>query len=121
MTKHKKSLVPTPTKGKGGGKGSTSKGSGKQENMDLKDCPLDFKQFDHLEPPGAPRFFNVLKRPTGEGEGLGLEDLDGLQLELEAMLSNVVVRKRHLKEELDILQNLDKYRGKNRKVTCHRI
>ena len=119
MTKHhKKGLVPTPTKGKGGGKGgSSSKGGGKQENMDLKDCPLDFKQFDHLEAPSAPRFFNVLKRPQGEGEGLGLEDLDGLQLELEAMLSSVVVRKRHLKEELDILTNLDKYRGKNKKVS----
>ena len=110
MTKHtKKSLVPTPTKGKGGGKGSSK---GKQENMDLKDCPLDFKQFDHLEAHSAPRFFNVLKRPSGE-ESLGLEDLDGLQLELEALLSNVVVRKRHIKEELDILNNLDKYRGKN--------
>ena len=116
MTKHtKKNLVPTPTKGKGGGKGS-SKGGGKQENMELKDCPLDFKQFDHLEAHSAPRFFNVLKRPTGEGEGLGLEDLDGLQLELEAMLSNVVVRKRPVKEEMDILSNLDKYRGKNKKV-----
>ena len=114
MTKHKKSLPPTPTKGKGGGKGS-SKG-GKAENMDVKDCPLDFKQFDSLEATSAPRFFNVLKRPTGEGDGLGLEDLDGLQLELEAMLSNVVVRKRHLKEEMDILSNLDKYRGKNKKV-----
>eukprot|EP00092_Neocalanus_flemingeri_P002430 GFUD01002599.1.p1 GENE.GFUD01002599.1~~GFUD01002599.1.p1 ORF type:complete len:439 (-),score=161.22 GFUD01002599.1:96-1412(-) len=114
MTKHKKSMVPTPTKGKGSGKGS-SKGGGKAENMDLKDCPLDFKQFDPLEGTSAPRFYNVLKRPIGEGDALGLEDLDGLQLELEAMLSNVVVRKRHLKEELDILSNLDKYRGKNRK------
>ena len=113
MTKHtKKSLPPTPTKGKGGGKGSSK---GKQENMDLKDCPLDFKQFDHLEAHSAPRFFNVLKRPSGD-ESLGLEDLDGLQLELEALLSNVVVRKRHIKEELDILTNLDKYRGKNKKV-----
>lgn len=113
MTKHtKKSLPPTPTKGKGGGKASSK---GKQENMDLKDCPLDFKQFDHLEAHSAPRFFNVLKRPSGD-ESLGLEDLDGLQLELEALLSNVVVRKRHIKEELDILTNLDKYRGKNKKV-----
>jgi len=82
--------------------------------MEVKECPLDFRQFDPLENHSAPRFFNVLKRPTGEGEGLGLEDLDGLQLELEALLSNVVLRKRHFKEELDIVQNLDKYRGKKK-------
>ena len=104
MKKEKKALVPTPTKGKGGGKGSSNKSGGKQENMEVKECPLDFRQFDPLENHSAPRFFNVLKRPTGEGEGLGLEDLDGLQLELEALLSNVVLRKRHFKEELDIIK-----------------
>lgn len=41
------------------------------------------------------KIFNVLKRTT-RGEGLGLEDLDGLQLELEAMLSNVVVQGRDI-------------------------
>ena len=79
----------------------------KQENMDPKDCPLGLKQFDHLEAYSAPRFFNVLKRPSGE-ESLSLEDLDGLQIELEALLSNVVVRKKHINKELDILNNLDK-------------
>ena len=45
MTKEKKCLMPTPTKGKGGGKGSG-------KDVDLKDCPLEFKK---MPPPGVPK------------------------------------------------------------------
>ena len=50
---------------------------------------------------------------------LGMEDIDALQMELEAMLSSTVVRKMTLKEELDVLFDIDKYKGRgklNRKV-----
>ena len=50
---------------------------------------------------------------------LGMEDIDALQMELEAMLSSTVVRKITLKEELDVLYDIDKYKGRgklNRKV-----
>lgn len=43
MTKEKKGSAPTPTKGKGGGKGSG-------KDIDLKDCPLEFKQFSVENP-----------------------------------------------------------------------
>ena len=48
-----------------------------------------------------------------------MEDIDALQMELEAMLSSTVVRKMTLKEELDVLFDIDKYKGRgklNRKV-----
>ena len=48
-----------------------------------------------------------------------MEDIDALQMELEAMLSSTVVRKITLKEELDVLFDIDKYKGRgklNRKV-----
>jgi hypothetical protein len=44
MTKQKRALVPTPTKGKGGGKGGGG-GGGKTETIQLKDCPLQLKDF----------------------------------------------------------------------------
>jgi len=114
MTKHKKSQVPTPTKGKGGGKGrESSKGGSKTENIEVKDCPLDFKQFSVVDATAAPRYFSLQKRvPTEE---VGLEDLDGLQQELEAMLSAAVSRKRHIRAEGDILANLDKYKGRQKR------
>jgi len=107
MTKHKKNVVPTPSKGKGGGK--PGKGSGKTENVDLKECPLDLKEWETQE---CPRYTGVIKRGDTE---VGLEELDGLQQELEALLSTVVVRKRELRQEAEVLQNLDKYRGRKQK------
>ena len=118
MTKNqKKSLVPTPTKGKGGGKGGGSSKGGKSEAVDLKDlkeCPLDFRKFDPVDSAKAPNYFNIFKKPPSED--IGMEDLDGLQLELEMMLSNCVLKKKHLKEESDILANLEKYKGRTKKV-----
>ena len=86
MTKHKKSLVPTPTKGKGGGKpgkvGFSESNlphtvwpphtrpcdnfvqvSGKSESVELKDCPLELKE---IEAPECPRYTGVLKRGDTE-------------------------------------------------------
>lgn len=113
MTKQKKSIVQTPTKGKGG-KGSSSKG-GKSENVDIKDIPLDFKTFDIVDSGAAPNYFNIIKRP--QNEEIGMEDLDNLQLELESILSSTVINRKHIKDELDILSNLDKYKGKVKKVS----
>ena len=112
MTKQKKSIVQTPTKGKGG-KGGSSKG-GKSENVDIKDVPLDLKTFDILDSGTAPNYFNVIKRP--QNEDIVLEDLDNLQLELESILSSSVIRRKQIKDELEVLTNLDKYKGKVKKV-----
>jgi len=74
---------------------------------------LHLNQFDHHEVDLASRFLKVLNCTSDEEGGFGLEGLDGLQLQVETLLSNVVVRKRHIKEEMNILNNtnLDKYRG----------
>ena len=112
MTKQKKSIVQTPTKGKGG-KGSKG---GKSEAVDLKECPLEFRIFESVDSGSAPNYFSLLKRSPSED--IGLEDLDGLQLELENLLSSSVLRRRYYKDESNILSNLDKYKGKvNKKVS----
>jgi len=117
MTKHKsKSLAPTPTKGKGGGKGSAASGgsgNGKDEVIDLKDCPLALSDLCSVASPSIPRFNSVMRR--SDNDGVGMEDLDALQLEMETMLSAVVLRRNHLTEETSALQNIDKYKGKNKK------
>jgi len=51
-----------------------------------------------------------------EQDGIGLEDVDALQLELEALLSATVVRKMTLKEESKILNNIEKYKGQGRSL-----
>ena len=53
--------------------------------------------------------FLVLRR--SEHDGIGLEDVDTLQLELEALLSATVVRKITLKEETKVVTNLEKYKS----------
>jgi len=106
MTKHKKAVMTTPTKGKGGGK--PGKG-GKGESMEVKDCPLELKELEGME---CPRYTGVLKRGDTE---VSLEDLDGLQQELESLLSTVVVRKREVRQEAEVLQNLEKYKGRKHK------
>jgi hypothetical protein len=41
-----------------------------------------------------------------DGEGVGIEEMDNLQMELETMLVNVMQRARQLKLESMILENL---------------
>jgi transcriptional adapter 3 len=132
--KHKKSSnsasAASPPKGKG--KGKEKSGSG--ETIDLKDLPLRLPEFangDHVNI--VPRyssgdysqiktnvhamgiiviFFSVLKR--SESDGIGMEDIDTLQLELEALLSSTVVRKMSLREECKVLNEAEKYKGQGK-------
>ncbi|KAH0630324.1 hypothetical protein JD844_013254 [Phrynosoma platyrhinos] len=65
---------------------------------ELKDCPLqfhDFKSVDHLKV--CPRYTAVLAR--SEDDGIGIEELDTLQLELETLLSSASRRLRVLETE----------------------
>ena len=50
-----------------------------------------------------------------------MEDIDTLQLELEALLSATVVRKMTIKEETKILNNLERYKGQGKlsKRVCY--
>lgn len=107
--KAKSSSAASPPKGKGKGKEKSSGG----ETVDVKDTPLRLPEFtgvDHAKV--VPRFTSVLRR--SEQDGIGMEDIDTLQLELEALLSSTVVRKMTLKEEIKVLSNLEKYKGQSK-------
>lgn len=60
-----------------------------------------------------PRYTAILTRPLEEG--VGMEDLDILQLELETLLSTVVVRTRILQEEIACLSSAEERRDKRSK------
>lgn len=69
---------------------------------ELKDCPLqfhDFKSVDHAKV--CPRYTAVLAR--SEDDGIGIEELDTLQLELETLLSSASRRLRVLEAETQVL------------------
>ena len=56
--------------------------------------------------------FPVVQR--SEADGIGFEDVDTLQVELEALLSATVVRKVTLKEEIKVLANVERYKGQSK-------
>jgi len=90
--------------------GNSSEKELRGDSIDLKDCPLrlpEFANVDHAKL--VPRYTSVLRR--SEHDGIGLEDVDTLQLELEALLSATVVRKFTLKEETKVLSNIEKYKS----------
>lgn len=60
-----------------------------------------------------PKYFSVLQRNTDDG--INMEDLDTLQLELEMLLSSVVVRSRMLQEEISSLSASEERRDRRSK------
>lgn len=60
-----------------------------------------------------PRYTNILKRSAEEG--VSMEDLDTLQLELEMLLSAVVVRHRTLQDEIASLSSAEERRDRRSK------
>ncbi|XP_048404059.1 transcriptional adapter 3 isoform X1 [Stegostoma tigrinum] len=80
---------------------------------ELKDCPLqfhDFKPVDHVKM--CPRYAAVLSR--SEDDGIGIEELDTLQLELETLLSSASRRLRILEAETQILTDWQDKKGDKR-------
>jgi transcriptional adapter 3 len=78
------------------GKGNSSKIKG-SDLLDSsgKECVLSFPLLKTVDNDRMlPRYSAILNRT--EDDGVGMEDLDALQLELEALLSAVVVRTRVL-------------------------
>lgn len=69
---------------------------------ELKDCPplkyYDFKPVEHVKL--CPRYTAVLGR--SEDDGIGIEELDTLQLELETLLSSANRRLRALEEQRQV-------------------
>ncbi|XP_012231198.1 transcriptional adapter 3-B [Linepithema humile] len=60
-----------------------------------------------------PKYISILKRSAEEG--VGMEDLDELQLELETLLSAVVVRHRTLQDEITNLSSAEERRDRRSK------
>ncbi|KAK7018684.1 transcriptional adaptor 3 [Halocaridina rubra] len=82
-----------------------SSSSGKREEpMDLKDCPLTLPivgALDHQR--SLPRYTALVN-----SEGVSMEELDGLQLELELLLSSVLVRQMSFNNQLGVIHQLEK-------------
>src|SRR2546423_379337 len=82
-------------KGKGGKKGRDSSED---------ECPLQFLDFEPLDTArNCPRFSAIVNR--SEEEGVGLEDLDAIQTEIEMMLVNVTRRSIAIESEVEALVN----------------
>ncbi|XP_017280641.1 transcriptional adapter 3 isoform X2 [Kryptolebias marmoratus] len=81
---------------------------------ELKDCPplkyYDFKPVEHVKL--CPRYTAVLSR--SEDDGIGIEELDTLQLELETLLSSASRRLRALEEQRQILTDWQDKKGDKR-------
>ncbi|XP_062842500.1 transcriptional adapter 3 [Trichomycterus rosablanca] len=81
---------------------------------ELKDCPplkyYDFKPVEHVKV--CPRYTAVLGR--SEDDGIGIEELDTLQLELETLLSSASRRLRALEEQRQILTDWQDKKGDKR-------
>ncbi|XP_070533893.1 transcriptional adapter 3-like [Ptychodera flava] len=81
--------------------------------MAEKECPLqfhDFRPVDHVKM--CPRYSAVIQRT--EDEGIGIEELDTLQLELETLLAAASRRMRQLEAETQVL--IDWQEKKDKKI-----
>lgn len=113
----------SPKKGSGKFKDS-SKSSTKMKPIEVPESPtkepvLSFPLLKTMDNSRTlPRYSAILNRT--EEEGVGMDDLDALQLELEALLSAVVVRSRVLREEIQVLSNAEEKRDKKGKLSINK-
>ncbi|XP_071552940.1 transcriptional adapter 3-B isoform X2 [Panulirus ornatus] len=83
---------------------SSSSSSKRDDPLELKECPLGLTvlgALDHCR--SLPRYTALVN-----AEGVSMEELDGLQLELELLLSSVLVRQITLSNQLSIIYQLEK-------------
>ncbi|CAF0755265.1 unnamed protein product [Brachionus calyciflorus] len=78
------------------GKGAALTVNSRQELSFPNVSPLDHVKL-------CPRFTSILNRP--DGDGVGIEEMDSLQMEIESLLVSVMQRNRLLKIETMILDN----------------
>ncbi|KAJ8299188.1 hypothetical protein KUTeg_023248, partial [Tegillarca granosa] len=77
---------------------------GKGKGMTDKDCPLQFPDLepvDHIKQ--CPKYSSVLNR--SEDDGIGVEELDQIQSDLETLLASAGLRLKQLEQEKQILVN----------------
>jgi len=103
----------SPSKaGKGKGRQSERASASYEQDLDLSDVPLSLPEFANGSTVNPKRYSSVVQR--SEADGIGFEDVDTLQVELEALLSATVVRKVTLKEEIKVLANVERYKGQSK-------
>lgn len=95
---------------------TTMKGKGKKERDTEDDCPLMFIDFNSANLKDFPRLWGLLNRR--DEQNVGIEDLDGLQLEIEAILTTVITRKLQLENEMESLVNWQESKAKDKKPTA---
>ncbi|XP_054276043.1 transcriptional adapter 3 [Macrosteles quadrilineatus] len=100
--------------------GKPSYGNGKAKDSKNKapdspeECALSFPDLRIVEKNQLPTYCQVLSR--SREEGVGMEDLDRLQLELESLLTGVAVRIRDLNNEIATLNIAEERRDKKIKL-----
>ena len=112
--KGKVTMKKTPIKVREGGKSTQSSlqnSDTSSEGAEISSTLPVLKSIDSVRQ--LPRYCTILQR--NNDEGVGMEDLDILQLELETLLSSVVVRTRTLQEEIASLSSAEERRDKRSK------
>uniref|UniRef100_A0A1B6EXA2 Transcriptional adapter 3 n=1 Tax=Cuerna arida TaxID=1464854 RepID=A0A1B6EXA2_9HEMI len=100
--------------------GKLSFGNGKVKESKNKapespeECALSFPDLRIVEKNQLPTFSQLLSR--SKEEGVGMEDLDRIQLELEMLLTGVAVRIRDLNNEISTLNIAEERRDKKIKL-----
>ncbi|XP_052229762.1 transcriptional adapter 3-B-like [Dreissena polymorpha] len=89
---------------------------GRGKSLQDKECPLmypELESVDHVKQ--CPRFTSVLSR--SEAETVVLEELDGIQVDLETLLNSAGKRLKVLENEIQILQNWQERTGEVKPVS----
>lgn len=112
--KGKQSSKKAVIKVREGGKSAQStlnNAEGSPESEDVSTFLSNLKIIDKEKQ--LPKYCSILQRSSEEG--IGMEDLDALQMELEMMLSSVVLRSRALQEEITSFSSTDERRDRRSK------
>ncbi|XP_012285754.1 transcriptional adapter 3-B [Orussus abietinus] len=112
--KGKQGFKKTPIKVREGGKSAQNNpmsSDTSSEGAEMSVTLLVIKTADNAK--HLPRYTGVLQRTVEEG--VVMDDLDTLQLELEMLLSSVVVRNRTLQEEITSLSSAEERRDRRSK------
>ncbi|XP_011696496.1 PREDICTED: transcriptional adapter 3-B [Wasmannia auropunctata] len=107
----KKAVIKIRESGKTSQQSSTANSDGNSEVPEPTTSQFLLKTVDNSR--HLPRYTSILKRTTEEG--VVMDDLDTLQLELETLLSAVVVRHRTLQDEIANLFSAEERRERRSK------
>ena len=115
------SASASASRGKGKGKERTTGSASASSAVDLSVLPLSLPQLGGGEETDTAlqRYHAVLQRD--DANGVGLDDVDALQLELEALLAATVVKRSAVREEVSVIRDADKYAKQGGKDSGRRV